>query len=244
MGPQVKNKNPRAVQGLVMPVGPELRGAELGVAHLGNTGVLYDFARVSHNRLVFGLLEVADRSQTTSIIAAAGATFRAQAAELFVSAEVNEADAMIELCLQINRSILNAAGGVFSCPAFAGCYNEDLGTICYFNAGHTPGLVRDETGVSELAPTGLPLGLFSHVTSDARIVALRLAAVFALVSGEAFEITNKDHESGFDRVKQSLQRAKAEGAGEICEALLRDAQSRPGGPVANNAGALVLVRRP
>ena len=80
------------------------------------------------------------------------------------------------------RAIIAAEGGVRSCPAFAGCYNEDLGTICYFNAGHTPGLLRDLTGITELPATGLPLGLFSHATCEAPLVALPPGAALLLVS--------------------------------------------------------------
>src|ERR1035438_5006970 len=59
---------------------------------------------------------------------------------------------------------IRAAAGVRSCSAFLGCYNEELGTICYANAGHTPGLLRDPSGITELPATGLPLGLFSAST--------------------------------------------------------------------------------
>jgi serine phosphatase RsbU (regulator of sigma subunit) len=148
---------------------------------------------------------------------------------------------MIELCLQLNRSIINATGGVSSCPAFAGCYNEDLGTICYFNAGHTPGLVRDSTGVNELAPTGLPLGLFSHVTCDARMVALQPGTALALVSGEVvFEPNNQDG-FGLDAIKKRLQQAPAESADKICEALLSIQSITE--PNKANVAALALLRQ-
>ena len=102
-----------------------------------------------------------------AVVSAAQHTFRTRSPELFTAEDVNEADAMAELCLELNRAIMAAEGGIRSCPAFAGCYNEDLGTICYFNAGHTPGLLRDVTGITELKATGLPLGLFSHATCEA-----------------------------------------------------------------------------
>jgi hypothetical protein len=31
--------------------------------------------------------------------------------------------------------------------------------------GHTPGLLRDHTGITPLEATGLPLGFFSHMTA-------------------------------------------------------------------------------
>ena len=96
--------------------------------------------------------------------------------------EVNEADAMMEFCLELNLSIRRAAYGVRSCAAFLGCYNEELGTICYANAGHTPGLLRDPSGITELPATGLPLGLFSASTYEAPTAALQHGASLLLVS--------------------------------------------------------------
>ena len=72
----------------------------------------------------------------------------------------------------IESDCAEVSGRSRECPAFAGCYNEDSGIVCYFNAGHTPGLVRDRSGCSELPATGLPLGLFSHVACEAPMVAL------------------------------------------------------------------------
>ena len=124
--------------------------------------------RVSPSRVLFGLLDIAGRvEENGAVVSAAQHTFRTRSPELFTADDVNEADAMAELCLELNRAIMAAEGGIRSCPAFAGCYNEDLGTICYFNAGHTPGLLRDASGITELKATGLPLGLFSHATCDA-----------------------------------------------------------------------------
>ena len=92
--------------------------------------------------------------------------------QIFSEPELNESEAMIELSRRLNLEIMRAAGGVRSCPAFAACYNEELGTVCYVNAGHTPGLLRDESSVVELAATGLPLGLFSLAPTDARVVGM------------------------------------------------------------------------
>ena len=103
-----------------------------------------------------------------------------------------EAEAMVTLCLQLNRNVMEAAAGVHSCPAFIGCYHERFGTLCYTNAGHTPGLLRDASSITELASTGLPLGLFSHATCDAPTVALEKGALLLLVSRGVVEGKCKD----------------------------------------------------
>jgi len=136
-----------------------------------------------------------------------------------------------------------AEGGVRSCPAFAGCYNEDLGTICYFNAGHTPGLLRDGTGITELGATGLPLGLFSHATCEAPLVALPPGGALLLVSRGLLEGRRRREEFGLERVKSCLQQAPIRTAKEICSAAIDGVQQfmrKP--PIHNDVTALALIR--
>ncbi len=120
---------------------------------------------------------------------------------------------------------MEAAAGVHSCPAFIGCYHEKFGTLCYTNAGHTPGLLRDSTGIVELASTGLPLGLFSHATCEAPTVGLAKGAVLLLVSrgvveGKCKDDKAEDLEFGLERVKESLQANSSRSAQAICGSVL------------------------
>lgn len=235
-----------ALQEPVQAEVPELHTAQLAAAYFGERqgGDLHDFVRVTPNRVVFGLLDIAGRLQDNSaIVSAAQQTFHRRSPELFSADDVNEADAMAELCLELNRAVMAAEGGIRSCPAFAGCYNEDLGTICYFNAGHTPGLLRDMTGITELKATGLPLGLFSHATCEAPLVALPPGAALLLVSRGLLEGRRRREEFGLERVKTGLQQAKNETAKELCATMIDDVQQfmrKP--PVHNDVTALALVR--
>src|SRR5882724_11576609 len=107
---------------------PELQDAELAAMYYGERrgGDFYDFLRVSPTRVVFGLLDVAGRSeQNRVIVAATQTTFRASALELLRNDAVNEAEAMTELGLRLNHTILEVENGVRSCPAFAGCYRSE-----------------------------------------------------------------------------------------------------------------------
>jgi len=225
---------------------PTLQDAELAAAYYGERlgGDLHDFIRVNSRRVLFGLLDMAGRlEQNSTIISAAQHTFRTRSLELFAAEDVNEADAMSELCLELNRSIMAAEGGVRSCPAFAGCYNEDLGTICYFNAGHTPGLLRDGTGITGLEATGLPLGLFSHATCEAPLVALPPGGALLLVSRGLLEGKRRREEFGLERVKACLQQAPIGTAKEMCAAAIDGVQQfmrKP--PIHNDVTALALVR--
>ncbi len=185
-----------------------LRGADMAVAYFSSRAGsdFHDFLRVSPTRFLFGLLDVAGkREANTAVLEAAKTCFRSSAKQLFAAADLNESEAMIELSRRLNLEIMRAAGGVRSCPAFAGCYNEDLGTVCYVNAGHTPGLLRDDSGIVELPATGLPLGLFSLAPTDARIVGLGPKGLLALVSRGVVEAESRNAEFGLDGVKSVIQ---------------------------------------
>jgi serine phosphatase RsbU (regulator of sigma subunit) len=225
---------------------PELRDAAIAALYYGQrqAGDFYDFLRVHPRRVLFGLLDAAGSADSTrAILSAAQQTFRTLGASLFAADDVNEAEAMSELCLHLNRSVLSAAQGVHSCPGFVGCYNEDLGVICYFNAGHTPGLVRDRTGVSELAATGLPLGLFSHATCESPMVALEPGADILLVSRGIVEGKRRGEEFGMDRVKEGLQQAPSESAKELCVTILDKVRQFMGTPPTHDdVTALALAR--
>ena len=164
---------------------PKIEGAEIAAVFVGKrvAGDFYDALRVSPERVLFGLLDVAGRREDNrGILAAAQEIFRKFGTELFSRPDINESGAMTELSLRINRTIIETSSGVRSCPAFIGCYHEKFGTLCYSNAGHTPGLLRGANGITELTSGGLPLGLFSHATSDAPTVGIEKGAALLLVS--------------------------------------------------------------
>jgi len=207
---------------------PKIYGAEIAATTYGKrvAGDFYDSLRVSPERILFGLLDVAGRRENNQLIlTAAQKTFRTLGTELFSRPDVNESDAMVTLCLHLNRTVMEVAGGVHSCPAFIGCYHERFGTLCYTNAGHTPGLLRDGTGVTELGSTGLPLGLFSHATCDAPTAGLEKGAALLLVSRGVVEGKCKgdqaeDLEFGLERVKEHLQADPSANAQALCGSIL------------------------
>jgi phosphoserine phosphatase RsbU/P len=225
---------------------PQLQEADMAAVYYGQRkgGDLHDFLRVTPTRVLFGLLDVAGRLEENShIVAAARSTFRSAGIEQFAKEDVNPAEAMMEVCLQLNRAILQAAGRVHSCPAFAGCYDESLGTVVYFNAGHTPGLVRDHVGVSELPATGLPLGLFSHTTCDASAVFLRPGAALLLVSRGVVEAKCGGEEMGLEAVKKGFQATSATNSKELCVSVLdRVEEFMCVPPTHNDVTALALTR--
>ncbi len=224
---------------------PQLEGADLAVAYCSTRsgGDFHDFMRVGPYRFLFGLLDVAGKRETGApVLQAAQACFRLSGEQLFGDDQLNEPDAMIELSRRLNLEIMRAAGGVRSCPAFAGLYNEELGTVCYVNAGHTPGLLRDDKSLVELPATGLPLGLFSLAPTDARIVGLGPGGSLAVVSRGVVEADSKHAEFGLDGVKSVMQ-AEPSSAKDLSRNILQRMQDfMHVAPKHNDVTALTLTR--
>jgi serine phosphatase RsbU (regulator of sigma subunit) len=245
-----RDPEPAAVIEPVPTVFPKIEGADLAAVFAGKrvAGDFYDSVRVSSERVLFGLLDVAGtREDTRGILVVAQEIFRNQGAQLFAPTDINEADAMSELCLQLNRGLIEASKGVHPCPAFVACYHEKFGTLCYSNAGHTSGLLVDSSGVTELPSTGLPLGLFSHATCDSPIAGLQPGATLTLVSRGVIECGadrgKSAEEFGLERVKTFLKTAPRESAQELCTSVLNAVSTYDGKrPLCDDRTALALVR--
>jgi len=224
---------------------PVLQGADAAVAYFSwrSGGDFHGFARVAPSRFLFGLLDVAgQREKNQPVREAARELFQTAGTELLSAEEINEADAMTELARRLNLEIMRVAGGVCSCPAFAGCYNEELGTLCYVNAGHTPGLLRDESGTAELHATGLPLGLFSLAPTDSRIVGLGPKSSLAIVSRGVVEADCGSQEFGLAGVKHVIESGdeSARGLSHRILTQVQDFMCRQ--PKHNDVTALALTR--
>ena len=224
---------------------PSLHEAELGAVYYGQrrSGDFYDFVRCGSGRVLFGLFDVAGRlEQARPVMVALQSMFRTLAQALF-NDDGNELELILELWIQLNREVMRAAGGVHSCAAFIGCYNEHLRTLAYVNSGHTPGLLRDDKSVLELAATALPLGLFSHSVPDSSLVALGPGHTVLLVSRGIVEARRRNEEFGLHGAKQYLLELGAQTAHETCVGVLaRVQQFMQTAPTHNDVTAVSLVR--
>jgi len=184
-------------------------------------GDFYDFLVTDSRRLVFLLLDVAGkREEALDIAAAVQERMHPLAAELLRTEDVNEADVLPMLLIELNRVIMQAAGGVRCAPAFLGSYEEEFGTLTYINAGHTPALLKDHEGVTSLEANGFPLGLFSHATHDALITAIPPGAALLLVSRGLVESKAGSKEYGVDRLKEYVSKASFQDAHDLCTQVL------------------------
>jgi len=221
----------------VPTVFPKIAGADIAAVFAGKrvAGDFYDSVRVSPERILFGLLDVAGRrEENRGILTAAQEIFRNFGAELFSRSDINESEAMTDLSLRMNRGIIETVSGVHSCPAFIACYHERFGTLCYSNAGHTPGLLRDSGGIIELSSTGLPLGLFSHATMLQRSACRRvpLSCWFLADWSTARVLTNAPARSSAWQASNSFSR------------LPRSALLRISAPLSSMPSVNTAVKRP
>ncbi len=240
---------PPSTAKLVSTVFPQIEGAEIAAEFLRNrvAGDFYDSIRVSPERVLFGLLDVAGRrEENLGLLTHAQNMFRSIGSELFLRPDINESEAMTELALRLNRGLIESSKGVHPCPGFIACYHEKFGTLCYTNAGHTPGLLLDSTGISELGSTGLPLGLFSHATTDAPTVGLEKGAAIVLVSRGVVECSRNHGTSedfGLARLKELLQKSRPSSAENLCSSILNaTAEFSPQTPPRDDRTALALIR--
>jgi phosphoserine phosphatase RsbU/P len=225
---------------------PVLAGADIaGLVHGKRVGGdFYQYVRASPQRVVFGLLDVAgDAGENRGIVEAAREAFRTEGPVCLGRDELNEADAMMEFCHALNTSIRKAASGVRSCAAFIGCYNEELGTVCYVNAGHTPGLLRYDSEVSELPATGMPLGLFSASTYEAPTAAVPRGGALLLVSRGVVEASLRKEEFGLQRLKTSFEQTPLSSAQGVASSALQAVREfTQNSATKNDLTALALVR--
>jgi serine phosphatase RsbU (regulator of sigma subunit) len=225
---------------------PELTGADIaGLVHGQRVGGdFYQYARANSQRVVFGLLDVAgDSNENRPIVLAARAAFQEKGPARLANDEINEADAMMEFCQDLNQSIRSAAKGVRTCAAFLGCYNEALGTVCYINAGHTPGLLRYDDSISELPATGMPLGLFSASTYEAPTVAVPRGGALLLASRGVVEAAQKREEFGLLRLKAHFENTPLTSARDVASSALNAVrQFAPQAAEQNDLTTLAVVR--
>lgn len=234
----------------VSTVFPAIEGADIAAAFAGRriAGAFYDSIRGSAERVLIGLVDVAGRrEQTRMLLAAAQQVFRTSGLQLFSPADLNESDAMAELCLSINRRLIDVGCGAHSCTAFIACYQEKFGTLCYANAGHTPALLRDAKGIAQLTATGLPLGLFSHATWEAPTVGIAQQGSMLLVSRGVIDCEGRGNDRsatfGLKRVQRVLQSSPAGTARSLCDSVLEAVADFSGQSRArDDRTALALIR--
>jgi|SRR5579859_1929439 len=174
--------------------------------------------------VLFLLTDIAGlQLQAQQVASHVQSTFRQKTQELFAGSDVNESDALAELAHAFNLAVLEAAQGVRFAPTFLGCFNLAHNILSYCNAGNLLALIRSEGDVRVLESSGMPLGLFSHTTFEAAILALQPGDAVLVVTKGVTESRRGSARFGAERVERMLKDATTASASTICEAVLREA---------------------
>jgi len=226
---------------------PRIQGGYMAAVYYvqRRSGDFYDFVRTSRERVLFGMFDVAGGLQEArAIMVPLQRAFRCSTPQLFNGPTVNETECLLELWLELNKAVMTAAArGVHSCPAFLGCYNEDVQTLTYVNAGHIPALCRAGDQISALGATALPLGLFSHSIPECSLLALGAGNGLLLVSKGVVEAKRRGEEFGIERVQQYFAETVVQSAHETCVGILAHVRQFMGtAPTHNDVTALSLIR--
>lgn len=197
-----------------LSVSARYKGSRIG-------GDYYDFFPISDTRIIFMLTDVAGkRDEALHIAAAVQDRMHELAPDFLKDPDANVAEGVTNLVLELNRTIMQTAGGVRSAPTFLGCLDEQFGLIHYVSAGHTPAFIKSNGEVTQLDPNGLPLGLFSHSTHDAQVSVAQPGSSIVMVSKGLVERTAGRKEFGIERVREALAERSFASAHDLCHEVL------------------------
>jgi sigma-B regulation protein RsbU (phosphoserine phosphatase) len=149
--------------------------------------------------------------------------FRQTVLELFEGPGVNESDALADVAHAFNLALIEAARGVCFAPTFLGCFNLTHGILTYCNAGNVLALFRSEGNVRVLESSGMPLGLFTHTTFEAAVLALQIGDALLVVTKGVTGSRRGGTEFGVQRVTRTLRNTTPASASAICDAVLHEA---------------------
>jgi serine phosphatase RsbU (regulator of sigma subunit) len=210
---------------LLPVVWSQFDGVDLFASHHAQCrgGDFFDALSVGEH-LLFLLTDIAAlQLRAQDVASEVQSIFRQRVQELFEGSDVNESDALAELAHAFNLALIEAAHDVLSAPAFLGCFNLAHGILTYCNAGNLLALVRSEGSVRVLASSGIALGLFTHTTFEAAVLALQEKDALLVVTKGVTQSKRGETEFGVQRVTRTLRNTTAASASAICEAVLHEA---------------------
>jgi serine phosphatase RsbU (regulator of sigma subunit) len=185
-----------------------------------------------------------ERSSAQRVAAEVQEVFRQQAAMAGTSTTINETVAAVELLRAINGAIMSASAGVRCAPTFLAVYNLSLNLVTYISAGAPAAVLFSDGHVRILESTGIPLGLFTHLTHDPMPLALEPGARLVLVSKGVLEARQHHAEFGIQRVCDLLLENQHSSADNLCSTVLTAAEQFCHGPhAAHTLGSLARFGR-
>jgi sigma-B regulation protein RsbU (phosphoserine phosphatase) len=117
------------------------------------------------------------------------------------------------------------------------------GEVEIHNAGHCPAIVVGHSGVSCIESTGLPLGMFLEMESNATCVQLESGDTLFLYTDGLSEARNESDEYGLDRVMTLVHQQAARQPAELIAACVEDLRAFVNGGQSFDDMTVLAVRR-
>jgi sigma-B regulation protein RsbU (phosphoserine phosphatase) len=185
-----------------------------------------------------------------------------------VIADVSDKGMAAALFMALTRSIIRACAGRASSPAegiahanrlicadssegmfvslFYGLLDPTSGQLTYVNAGHNPPLLycRKQDDLSELAPTGMLLGVREDAQFEQHTVELQHGDSVLLYTDGVTEATNvQSEEFGEERLRGTVHDRREASAAEIVVAVEQAVGQFVGGAAASDDIAIAAAKR-
>ncbi len=196
-------------------------------------GDYYDFLPMVDGCLVFTLGDVSGKGIAAAMLMASiQSSLRTQL--------LRPPDSIGRLLTDLNKAVHASSTADKYTTLFCGMIDPAHTTLTYVNAAHvSPLLIRNGT-ITKLDPTGMPLGMFGHVTYEQSSVAIEPGDLIVVFSDGITECANG---AGDFWDEADMERAAISCAGvEVVDKLVHEADRFAGGAEQSDDMTVVAIR--
>jgi PAS domain S-box-containing protein len=206
------------------------------------SGDFYDLIPLPNGRLGVLIADVAGKGMGAALFMAVARTLlRTYAVEFHTEPEL--------MFRAANLRILRDSQADLFITAFFGVLDPVTGDFTYCNAGHNPPYLfsaADPSTFRALSRTGLPFGLFEHLTWEQRMVQIAPGDLLVLYTDGIADAEDKKGEFfGHERLRQHLRASKRRSAQEVQDTLMAEVHGFIGDvPPYDDIALIVILRGP
>jgi sigma-B regulation protein RsbU (phosphoserine phosphatase) len=230
----------REIQGRLLPSAPcdvantELAALNIPCYEVG--GDYYDFLELPDGDIGLAIGDVSGKGVGAALIMSS-----IQAA-LRVAAPVE--DDLAHLMKRLNALIYRSARGRKYVTFFFARYTPSTGELRYVNAGHNPPFIANGEGLTELASTGRPIGIFPEAHYEMKTVVMPPGSTLFLYTDGLNEANDpQENEFGNDRLRALFAAVHGGGAAEIPARVLEAVAAFEAGASPSDDKTIVVARR-
>ncbi|HSS44699.1 MAG TPA: PP2C family protein-serine/threonine phosphatase, partial [Thermoanaerobaculia bacterium] len=200
-------------------------------------GDYYDLFPLSRGRLAFLVADVSGKGVPAALLVS---TVHAA-----VHLQIDEAKSIADLVARIDRHLQRYAAARKFLTLFFGLLEPDSGLLHYVSAGHNPALLLRRSGeITQLASTGVPVGMLPNSTWREETVVLERGDLFCVYTDGVTEAGNESEEEfGLERLSALLAAGGARPAQELCDSVFARVARFASGMPQYDDQTLLLLRR-